>query len=150
MSPAIRPMAPGEASACEELLRALPDWFGIPEAIEGYRRDFESMETFVLDDLSGFLTLKAHGEASAEIQVMAVAPGAHRQGRGRRLVEHAEAELRRRDCRFLQVKTLAPERENEHYARTRRFYSALGFVPLEVFHELWGGDNPCLQMIKKL
>ncbi len=149
-APEIRLMAPAEAAACEGILRALPDWFGIPAAIDGYRQDIESMETFVLSDLSGFLTLKSHGDEAAEIQVMAVLPGAHRRGLGRRLVEHAERELRRRGCRYLQVKTLAAVRESEHYARTRRFYVAMGFAPLEVFPELWGTGNPCLLMVKGL
>jgi hypothetical protein len=47
------------------------------------------------------------------------------------------------------VKTLGASRESEHYARTRRFYEARGFVPLEEFPNLWPG-NPALQLVKRL
>jgi hypothetical protein len=33
---------------------------------------------------------------------------------------------------------------------TRKFYEAIGFVPLEVFPTLWGSENPCLVMIKNI
>ena len=50
---------------------------------------------------------------------------------------------------LLQVKTLGPTRPSEHYDRTRAFYAALGFQPLEEIHDLWPG-NPCLIMVKPL
>jgi hypothetical protein len=49
---------------------------------------------------------------------------------------------------FLQVKTLAPSKPDEGYARTRAFYLARGFRPLEEFRNLWDAENPALQMIK--
>jgi hypothetical protein len=48
---------------------------------------------------------------------------------------------------FLQVKTLAPGKPDAGYAKTA-FYLAYGFRPLEEFRDLWGADNPALQMIK--
>jgi len=51
---------------------------------------------------------------------------------------------------YLTVKTLDESREDEGYARTRRFYYAMGFQPLEVFPMLWDADNPCLCMLKYL
>jgi hypothetical protein len=38
---------------------------------------------------------------------------------------------------------------DEGYARTREFYTALGFRPLEELPDLWP-DNPCLIMVKSL
>ncbi len=35
--------------------------------------------------------------------------------------------------------------------KTREFYKAVGFYPLEEFTEIWGGkENPCLLMVKAL
>ena len=50
----------------------------------------------------------------------------------------------------LQVKTLGPSHPSEHYAATRQFYVARGFRPLEELTEIWGEDNPCLIMVKRL
>jgi GNAT superfamily N-acetyltransferase len=152
MDDPIRAMDDGEADACEAILRSLPDWFGIEDAIVSYVKDLRTMETFVADvdsEVVGFLTLKAHFPASAEIHVMGVVETHHGRGLGRRLVEHAEALLRERGVQYLQVKTLAPSHPDRHYARTRGFYEHLGFVPLEE-NELWGRTNPCLIMVKHL
>lgn len=48
---------------------------------------------------------------------------------------------------MLQVKTLGARHPDEGYARTRAFYRAVGFLPLEETDDLWPG-NPCLIMVK--
>lgn len=143
---------PSAADDCEAILRALPKWFGIEEAIVDYRREIEKNPTigaFDDDKLVGFLTLKHHNRFSSEIYVMGVLEEYHRRGIGRALVEHAEEELRTLGVEYFQVKTLGPSRENEEYARTRKFYEALGFRALEETN-LWGETNPCLMMVKRL
>lgn len=142
----------GKASACGPILRALPEWFGIPQATEQYIKDVEALPTFdaaVSGEVVGFLTFREHSEYAAEIHVMGVTPAWHRRGVGRALIAGAEQYLRRRGVEYLQVKTLSGRHSDENYARTREFYSAMGFRPLEEFPELWG-QNPCLQMIKSL
>lgn len=148
----IRRMRDGEPAACEAILRTLPDWFGIEEAIVEYARAIEGMDTWVADaqgEIAGFLSVKPHTPRAAEIHVMAVLARHHGEGVGRRLVEAAEAALRGCGTEFLQVKTLAPSHPDPHYARTRAFYEHLGFAPLEE-SELWGPSNPCLTMVKHL
>ena len=152
METAIRHMRSREHVACEQILRALPDWFGLEEAIVSYVRDIQSMETWIAEingEPIGFLTVNQHNESSAEIQVMAVMERYHGQGCGRRLVEHVEQVLRSHSVEFLQVKTLSPSRPSEHYERTRRFYEHMHFKPLEE-NNLWGATNPCLIMVKHL
>ncbi len=144
---------PSEAAeTCEQILRALPEWFGIEEAIVHYRKNIESMPTWVAldnDRIVGFLTVNHHNEYSAEIDVMGVLKEYHRKGVGRTLVEHVEKLLREQKIEYLEVKTLAPSRECHDYELTRRFYVSVGFRPLEE-NNLWGDANPCLIMIKKL
>jgi GNAT superfamily N-acetyltransferase len=142
----------GEGQACEKIMRALPEWFGIPESIVAYARAAEMWETCVAvrsGAVIGFLTLQHHNSQAAEIHVMAVAKEHHGHGVGRRLVEWAERSLTARAIEYLQVKTLGPSRPNESYARTRGFYAHLGFVPLEE-NNLWGDVNPCLILVKHL
>jgi GNAT superfamily N-acetyltransferase len=133
---------------CESILRELPEWFGIETATAAYIRDVADLPTFTVEG-DGFLALKLHGEKAAEIYVMGVRPAHHRQGIGTALLACAESYLCARGVEYLQVKTLGPSRPDEEYERTRRFYEARGFVPLEELHGLWP-ENPCLIMVKRL
>ena len=153
MPAAIGTLTEGRGALCEELLRALPDWFGIEEAVRRYAEEVERMECLAAyedGEAAGFLALKRHGQYASEIHVMAVRPGLHRRGIGRLLVEAAESSLRRRGTEFLTVKTLSPARESPEYARTRAFYEALGFRPVEEFPDLWGPANPAVLYVKRL
>jgi coenzyme F420-0:L-glutamate ligase/coenzyme F420-1:gamma-L-glutamate ligase len=141
--------APAERSRlAESILRALPEWFGIEEATRAYIDDVASLQTFATDDEAGFLALKLHTPRAAEIHVMGVRPDRHRDGIGRALVRAAEAWCAQEGVEYLQVKTIAATSPDENYARTRAFYEAMGFVPLEVFPELWHPRNPALQLVK--
>ena len=149
----IRPIGAADVGACEEILRALPEWFGIEESIVGYVEDLKSMPGFaaVADGgVAGFLALREHNALASEVQVMGVLPELHRRGVGRCLLEAAEESLRLRGVRLLQVKTLAASDPDPRYARTREFYAAMGFVPLEETAAFWGEDNPTLIMVKAL
>jgi coenzyme F420-0:L-glutamate ligase / coenzyme F420-1:gamma-L-glutamate ligase len=134
----------------ETVLRELPEWFGIEAATRAYIDDVAKLTTFAADDGSGFLSLKLHGERAAEIHVMGVRPDRHRGGIGRSLVRAAEAWCAEQGIEYLQVKTVAAANSSEHYTRTRAFYEALGFVPLEVFPTLWDEWNPALQLVKRV
>jgi GNAT superfamily N-acetyltransferase len=133
---------------CAHVLRDLPEWFGVEEATAAYIRDVAELPTFAAGE-DAFLSLKLHTPQAAEVYVMGVRRDRHREGIGAVLLELAERYLRERDFRFLQVKTLGPSYPHEGYARTRLFYEAMGFVPLEEIHGLWKG-NPCLLMVKSL
>lgn len=152
----IQPAALGLSSAVEPILRALSDWFGIEHATQMYIHDAGGLPTFLAVDTErgnvpvGFLTVKQHSAASAEIHVMGVLPDYHRRGIGRALVDVAENHLRANAVMFLQVKTLSAAHPNEGYERTRAFYLAVGFKLLEEFPELWGPENPCWQLVKAL
>ncbi len=153
MEVSIDKLIPGDAAACEEILRFLPEWFGIEVAIQSYRRDIENMATYVAkynEKIVGFVTSRLHNEQSAEIQVMGVRKEYHRMGIGRSLVSHTEAKSRQSGVKYLQVKTLGPSRPSEHYEKTRRFYKAMGFSPLEETTSIWGEESPCLIMVKGL
>lgn len=148
----IQTLQNGEAEICENILRTLPNWFGIEQAIVNYRQDIEQMETYVAKvngQIIGFLTLNTHNVYTAEIHVMAIREDHQRQGIGRKLIHHIESILQTRKIEYLTVKTLAPSKASIHYEKTRQFYMALGFRPLEE-NNLWGDTNPCLIMAKHI
>lgn len=144
----------GRASACAAILRSLPDWFGIEEAIVHYVNEIGNLPTFLALDAeeraAGFLSLKQHYPLAAEVYVMAIRQEWHRRGMGRALLEHAQVYLSGLGVEYLQVKTLGPSHPDKNYAQTRRFYEAMGFRPLEELPDLWGERNPCLLMVKRL
>ena len=140
---------PAERSRiCEAVLRDLPDWFGIEEATAAYLRDVERLPTFAVGE-DAMLALKLHTPRAAEVYVMGVRRERHGDGLGTALLRVAEEYLRKREIEYLQVKTLGPSDPDPGYARTRAFYEARGFVPLEEIHGLWEA-NPCLLLVKRL
>jgi GNAT superfamily N-acetyltransferase len=149
----VRLQMDGSGEVCRQVLATLPAWFGLPETVDEYIAMANAHPTVVASadgrDV-GLLTLLVHNESSAEIYVMGVRPEYHRHGVGRVMLATAESWLGGRGLEFLQVKTLSARRVDAGYAKTRAFYEASGFRPLQEFSELWDPDNPALQMIKAL
>ena len=128
-----------------EILEALPEWFGIPEAREEYIKKSAAQPFFAAFDgenAVGFLCLDETGKDTAELCVMGVLKDHHRRGVGRRLFEAAKERARALGYSFLQVKTVQMGKYPE-YDATNRFYLALGFREFEVFPTLWDEWNPC-------
>lgn len=135
-----------------EILRALPQWFGIEEAILGYQNDLKSLDGFVAIIASvivGFVGLKRYGNHAIEINVIGVHPSHRRKGIGAKLLEHVESQAASPDTKLLHMKTLAPSHSDPNYAETRAFWEANGYIPMDA-HLLWGPDNPCQVMVKPL
>jgi GNAT superfamily N-acetyltransferase len=150
---ALRMQDSGTGSTCADVLAALPTWFGFPDSVAAYVAAAERSPTVVaaLDGRDcGILTLALHSPYAAEIVVMGVLPESHRTGIGQAMLEEAETWLAGRDITYLQVKTLSPRAADAGYAATRAFYFGCGFRPLEEMPELWGADQPALQMIKTI
>jgi GNAT superfamily N-acetyltransferase len=150
---AIRGPLSGQGALAEGLLRALPDWFGIEQAIVDYARAADEGPTFVIEAKGaavGFLTLKPTSAHAIEVHVMAVLPGEQRRGVGRALTERAAAYARAGGFVLLRVKTLAASDPDPNYAATRAFYAAVGFLPLEELPHIWGPENPCLVLVRTL
>ena len=66
------------------------------------------------------------------------------------LVEHVENESRSRGAVLLPVKTVGPSDPDPSYAKTRKFYEAMGFTPLLETTAFWGETNPTLMLVKLL
>jgi predicted kinase/GNAT superfamily N-acetyltransferase len=149
----LRDQPGGSGPTCRLILGTLPQWFGIEQAVDRYVAVADRSPTVIASvgerDV-GFLTVVRHSPSTAEIYVMGVVPEHHRQGVGRELLAHAERSLAAGGVEYLQVKTLSPSRPDVGYERTRAFYLANEFRPLEEFPSLWGPEDPALQMVKAL
>jgi GNAT superfamily N-acetyltransferase len=142
-----------KAAICAPILRSLPEWFGIEEDIAQYVAEIDHLPTFLTcqaGEVTGFLSIKQHFPASAEVFVMGIRQEAHRQGMGRALMHQAQAWLKTQGVEYLQVKTLGSSHPDGNYAKTRAFYLSMGFKPLEEFLQIWNADNPCLILVKRL
>lgn len=137
------------------LLRDLPEWFGIEEAVDGYVAAAQRLPTHVARDDDGVTVgvclVEHHGDHTSEIHLLAVQRDHHRRGIGRALMAAVEEDLAADGREFVQVKTLGPSDPSPEYAATRRFYASLGYRHLEEFpaDSLWPG-NPCLVMVRHL
>lgn len=143
-----------KSETCREILEALPEWFGIPAAIDAYAKGVAELPMLVAKDQSGrvigFIALKPQTRSAVEAYVLGIRREWHRKGYGRRLFEAAERVALKSEARFLTVKTVADTNPDPHYQATRLFYESIGFEPVEVFPTLWSPENPCLLMAKTL
>lgn len=134
-----------------EVLKDLPEWFGIPESTQAYiegAKDLQVWATYQESDLTGFVSLSYSSEDCAEIDCLGVKKAYQGKGIGSQLLATLESEANQ-NVDFLQVKTVAEE-SNKDYDRTNVFYRSLGFKKLEIFPQLWGPQNPCQILIKKM
>ena len=134
-----------------EVLKDLPEWFGIPESTQAYiegAKDLQVWATYQEGNLLGFVSLSYSSEDCAEIDCLGVKKAYQGRGVGSQLLATLESEANK-NVDFLQVKTVA-QGSNKDYDRTNDFYRGLGFKKLEIFPQLWNPQNPCQILIKKL
>ena len=140
-----------KSAICNDILQALPNWFGVLESIDAYVSGVQDKPFYAIFDKDaaiGFVSIKVHNLYTAEIYVMGILEAYHRQGLGRKIIAICEEYCHTNNMEFLTVKTLDEKNPDTYYKRTRLFYQAMGFKPLEVFPLLWDENNPCLFMAK--
>ncbi len=111
------------------VLRALPHWFGVEDAVLGYEREIDALPTFLArrggyEEVVGFVSVKRRFPESAEIYVLGVLPSLHRQGIGRAMLARVEEWLRSEHVEYVYLKTRGPSKKpDEGYEHTRAFYA---------------------------
>jgi GNAT superfamily N-acetyltransferase len=150
----IRELDPAtHAEACDDIIRGLPDWFGVPAGIAECAvavRTTHGLVATDAGDVVGFLTDEPRSASVWEITWMAVRADRRGQGIGSQLVAGLIERLPD-DARLLVVKTLS-DREGDpgpEYRATRAFYLARGFLPAAEL-DLWGAGNPCQLLARTL
>ena len=91
------------------ILNSLPNWFGIPEAIEEYTDESSRLPFFIAVEESkvvGFISIKENSKYTAEVYVMGVLSDYHKRGIGRELINKVLKWSKNQGYEFLQVKTL--------------------------------------------
>jgi GNAT superfamily N-acetyltransferase len=165
----------GRSDAAHDILGELPEWFGIDRFTHEYVEAAAKFPNYVAvaapeaappggapapaveadggkipaEDVLGVLLVDQRYPTSAEVHLLAVRRKHHRGGIGRTLMRRVEDDLRAQGVRLLSVKTLGPSASDPDFDRTRAFYAACGFHPVEEFPDLWV-DNPCMLMVKAL
>lgn len=137
----------------DKILHALPNWFAIERSIQDYIEKSAEQPfwgVFEKEEAIGFLAMKPHNPLHAELCVMGILPQYHRISIGRGLFNTFQNYCISKNYKYISVKTLDASHTDESYAKTRKFYEAMGFVPFEVFKTVWNEENPCLIMIKDL
>jgi len=138
---------------CKEIIESLPNWFGLESANKEYiERSAETdfYTAYMFGKEVGFFSIISHFPQTSEIYVCGILSEYHRLGIGRKLLQNIEDDLKKKKVKFLTVKTLSASHPDKGYAKTRMFYEAVGFIPLEEFKELWSKEHPCLFLVKEL
>ena len=139
------------SQVCRNVLESLPEWFGIPKAVENYVKDVRDLPFIVVtfdDRIVGFCALKLNYDNNADFYVLGLLKEYHGAGIGTKMVSFVETWCAQKGISYMTVKTLSERHPDKFYAMTRRFYEKCGFIPLEEFPTLWDESNPCLLMIK--
>jgi ribosomal protein S18 acetylase RimI-like enzyme len=137
-----------EKSDSEQLIdiaKALPEWF-TENGIKHMQIDLRYQQGFVaLNDsqIVGFLSFFVT-EGIGHLGWIGILPEFHRQGIGRKLVEHLISELKQVGIHELRVNTLGDSVEYEPYERTRAFYRSIGF---EDFQRIKQDDPQCPEQL---
>ena len=141
-----------KSKACEQIIRHLPDWFGMPESNKNYIKQMRDKDVFAVEKdgaAIGLIALKYHFGETAEVWWMGLLPEHHRSGLGTLLIEAAKKRAKEKNCKNLALNTLSPRSPDPYYARTRAFYDTRGFRPLVEFNED-DPDNPMMWMVLNL
>jgi len=116
-----------KAKIGEDILRKLPNWFEVEEAILDYIKGCKEMPFFVAfknKEAVGFVVFRQITKYSAEIYVMGVLEEYHGRSIGKALIKTCEKYVLNLGVEFLTVKTLASSVKDEYYEKTRLFYEA--------------------------
>ena len=137
----------------EQILRLLPSWFGKEDSLVEYIETVDNYPFFGAfnnEVCIGFFSGIIHQERTGEIYVCGIHPKHHRKGFGRILYQALEQYFINQDCIYVMVKTLSSVHPDIYYAKTRKFYEAVGFKAFYTDHDIWTQDYPCLIMLKNI
>jgi GNAT superfamily N-acetyltransferase len=142
-----------DVDASYQIAARLPDYF-TESGLKALRADLargEPYGAFVGGHLVGFTLYKEINPEAVEMAWLAVDREHWSHGVGTKLVTEILRQLAGH-YRACEVKTLAATVSDPGYARTRRFYAKLGFIPLEVIDPYpgWEPGNPCQIMVRFL
>jgi GNAT superfamily N-acetyltransferase len=122
---------------CRDISHDLPEYFGIPEAIERYANGMLECTSFAIKDRGnhiGLLALEFPFRNNANIYWMAVKRAYHDKGIGSLLINTATTYCIDNGYNSITVETLSPKSNDVNYLKTYHFYEKSGFQPLFELH----------------
>lgn len=137
---------------CKSIVNSLSDWFdekGRSEYVSGVG-ETSVWASYDDNQLVGFISIKKNNEFTSEIYVFGVLKEYQGKGIGSELLDVVCYDLAEAKIKLLAVKTLDSSAEYEPYDRTRNFYLKKGFIPVDVYKNIWNEENPCLLMVKTI
>ena len=105
-----------DPESVERILRSLPEWFGIEDAIRSYVADAGSAESHLAmrdGEVIGVALVQERFSRSAELTLIAVHADHRHRGAGFALVEAVASSLARRGFAVLEVHTVGPSYEDD-------------------------------------
>ncbi|GAA3436523.1 GNAT family N-acetyltransferase [Kutzneria kofuensis] len=149
----IRSLLAEDAVRCDEIIAALPYFFGVEAGVAACAEAVRTQRGWVAEVdgvVAGFLTVE--DPINPEISWMAVQPEHRHHGLGKALISIAVDVLTTENHTLLTVLTLGPsvaEQPDDNYSGTRRFYRSVGFRAVREV-DLVGWGQPALLMARQL
>lgn len=142
-----------DSETAYDIAKSLSQYFD-EKGLEKIRKETKTQIMFgayVDEKMIGFVTYKELNPQAIEMTWLAVSPEYQKQGVGSELVAKS---LKKMEAKYkvCEVKTLSDVHPDSGYARTRKFYKKLGFIPIETIHPYpgWEKDDPCQIFVKFL
>lgn len=141
-----------DATTALKIAKNSKDYF--ETGFEDLKRDLKKHSlygAYLGDKMVGFITFKKNGPDVIEISWLAVNPPHRKQGIGSKLVNDSLNKIGGK-YKICEVKALAETHPDKGYAKTRKFYKRLGFIPLEIIQPYpgWDNNNPCQIFVKPI
>ena len=138
---------------CRNVLRDLPEWFGIEEATEYYINavtKYPFIAVYIDNEAIGFYSLREENSDTLDMYVLGIKKKYHHQGIGTKLQSYVEEYAKTKGYKYLMVLTLSSSHKDLNYKLTRDFYHKYGFVDIFESNKIWDESNPTQIMIKKI
>ncbi len=138
---------------CKDILRDLPEWFGIEESTREYI-DTVVKYPFIAfydgDEAVGFYSLREENAHTLDMYVLGVKKKYHNSGVGTKLQNFVFEYAKEKGYKQCIVLTLSSKHKDPGYALTRKFYHKMGFIDLYETDKIWDEFNPTLIMVKTI
>lgn len=137
----------------EEVLRDLPEWFGIEESTKEYINTVKNYPFIVCyheEEVVGFYSLREENSHTLDMYVLGIKKKFHGKGFGTKLQKYVNEYAKNHGYSYLIVLTLSEKHSDKNYALTREFYHKMGFIDIYQSDKIWDESNPTQIMIKKL
>ena len=137
----------------EDVLRDLPEWFGIEEATRHYIDEvvkYPFIALYVEDKAIGFYSLREENKDVLDMYVLGIKKEYHGKGLGTKLQDYVNEYAKNNGYSYVIVLTLSDKHPDKGYALTRDFYHKNGFIDIYQSDKIWDPTNPTQIMMKKL